>query len=211
MDKLISLSEKYENYPLVRVIINAIPYIGNGIDIYLTNKWNKFQIERFEDFIDKLSSQLSCIQQNKLDKNFLESEEFFDIVYSIVKDVINSRLEEKRTIYAKILKDSLENEQIIYDLELLIKQVEEIKEKDLVFIKYIQEFNKIIDESITGERMFIQINDCKNFDIDEITRMLYRFTYLGLLNNSVNILTTREKMTFTTTRLFSKLCNYICE
>lgn len=211
MGALTLLSEKYERNPLARIIINAVPYIGGSLDVALTSKWNEYQQKRIDDFLDKLSTELEQIQEDKLDKEFINSEDFFDIVYSIVKDVTTSRLSEKRVIYAKLLKDSLEQGQDIYDLESLIKQVEDIKEKDMLFLKHIQEYTKAQYEDITGEKMSKHIADSKNFDTEEVTRLLFRFAYLGLLNYAMNTLTLREEIKFTTTHLFSKLCGYISE
>lgn len=208
METLTLLSQKYEKNPLARIIINAIPYIGGSLDVALSAKWNDFQQKRIDDFLNKLSLELELIQEDKLDKAFINSEGFFDIVYNIVKDITASRLSEKRTIYAKILKDSLEEGQDIYNLESLIKQVEDLKEKDMLFLKHIQTY-LIQGAELTGEKLSSYIADNDNFSIEEITRMLFRFAYLGLLNYGTNVLTLREKIRFTTTNLFSKLCCYL--
>ena len=211
MDILTSLSKRYDKTPLARIIISALPYIGGSLDIALTAKWNNFYQKRIDDFLNRLSIEFKEIQEEKLDMNFINSEGFFDIVYNIVKDVLTNRLIEKKIIYARILKDSLEQGQNIYDLESLIKQVEDLKEKDMVFLKHIQEYYKKNDGDISGEKMFKHIKDDNNFDLEEVTRLLFRFAYLGLLDYAMNTLTLRSKIKFTRTRLFSKLNIYMSE
>lgn len=209
MNTLTELSRKYENNIVARAIVNAIPYIGGSLDIALTDRWNKYCQERLGDFLHKLSNELEEIDEKKLNKDFINSEGFFDIVCNIVKDVITSRLEDKRIIYVKMLKEALEQEQNISDLESLISQIEDLKEKDIIFLRYIQGFADEPDKVITGENMFMFIADPINFDIEEVTRMLFRFAYLGLLDYAMNTLTLRKKIKFTTTRLFGKLSQYM--
>lgn len=207
MDKLTLLSKKYGDNLLIRTCICAIPNIGGSLDVILTDKWNVYNQNRIEDFLDKLSKELKLLDEKSINKEFIYSEEFYDIVYQILKDVTSSRVSEKRTIYSKILKEALSENTKTCDLESLIEQVGNIKEKDMLFLKYLQKYFASKNE-LTGEDLSTYISE-NNFDVEEVTRLLFRFAYLGILDYSMNVLTMRRKIRFSKTNLFSKLCEYI--
>lgn len=210
MDKITELSKKYGGNPYLRSVINLIPYIGGSLDILLTEKWNSFYQRRIENMLDQLSIDLLKVQ-DKINIDYLKSEEFFDIILKILQESIQTRLDDKRKIYSKIIRDSISYQKSTAETESLIEIVSNLYEKDLLLIFQIQAFiTKEAKEYFSGEELYSFLSK-DNFDINEVVRSLYRFSYLGLLDYKTNVLTLRQKIQFTRTPLFNKIHNYLKE
>lgn len=210
MDKMTALSKKYGGNPYLRSVINLIPYIGGSLDILLTEKWNSFYQRRIENMIDQLSLDLQGVQ-GKIDTEYLESEEFFDIILKILQESIQTRLDDKRKIYSKIIRDSISYQRSTDEIEALLEIVSNLYERDLFLIFQVQNFlTRETKDNFSGEEFFNFLSN-ESFDINEVVRALYRFSFLGLLDYKTNVLTLRQKIKFNKTPLFDKIHNYLKE
>jgi hypothetical protein len=90
-----SMSEAYSDTLIPRLTIQSIPLIGGQLDTFLTWKGEQLQKERFEKFVDILSDALEKLDEEKIDKEFLESEEFIELFYEVSRQAIRSYQEEK--------------------------------------------------------------------------------------------------------------------
>ena len=210
MDRLTDLSKKYSGNSLIRGVISIIPYVGGGVDILLSDKWNKFYQRRVDNMLEQLSNDLKNLE-NRIDEEYLNSEEFFDTMYKVLAESTKTRLDEKRKIYSKIVRDSVLHGKRMIDTESILGIITELDEKDLMFIHYIFDYkqNHSLVE-FSGE--MLQQNKALNIEeMHEIVRLLFRFSYLGLLNYKMNVLTLREKVVFSTTPLYDKIINYLKE
>lgn len=211
MNKYTELSKKYNDNTLIRSVVNIIPYVGGSLDMLLTDKWNKFYQRRIENLLDQLSQDLlQC--EDKIDVEFLNSEEFFDIFLRILKETSQTRLDEKRKLYSKVLRDSITKEKTTITLESITDIITTLNETDLFFLKRIEDFLKVstIKEYITANGLSTY-NPSDYEDINEIVRILYRFSYLGLLDYETTVLTKREYIKFTKTPLFELITRHLKE
>lgn len=208
MDRLTELSEKYSGNSLIRGVVSIIPYVGGGLDILLSDKWNKFYQRRVDNMLEQLSNDLKDLE-NKIDEEYLNSEDFLDIMYIVLTESIKTRLDDKRKIFSKIIRDSVALEKKIINTESLLDIVKELNEQDLMFICLISEYKqKFSLIEFSGEKLQ-QEKGLENDEMHEIVRLLFRFSYLGLLNYKMNVLTLREKVLFSTTLLYDKILNYL--
>jgi hypothetical protein len=93
------LDEAVERYPeswKVRSIVQAIPYLGGVIDNIVTGKVTTVQRERFELFIEELRDACVSLNGEKLDKGFIESDEFVDLFVNVSERVVRTHEDEKR-------------------------------------------------------------------------------------------------------------------
>ena len=137
---MVEISKLYEDNLLARVLVNAIPYIGGSLDATLTSKWSGYWKQRIEELLIETEKELASINERMIDKDFIESEEFYDIVSKIANDVTSSRCREKRVGYAKIIKSALLKEDTIANLEDIVAQITNMREKDLIYLKIINWF-----------------------------------------------------------------------
>jgi hypothetical protein len=102
-------SETYERNVALRTLVLAIPGIGGSLDLVLTSGGARFE-ERMRDLIDALKEDMQeCMEtvaDSALDKEYLESDEFFDLVLRALDATIKTRDEAKRRMYARILTES---------------------------------------------------------------------------------------------------------
>ncbi len=211
MDNYTALSKKYSDNSLIRTVVNIIPYVGGSLDLLLTDKWNKFYQRRIDNMLQQISNDIKQIE-DKIDEEYIETEEFFDIILKILKEASQTRLDEKRKLYSKILRDSISGSNNKIYLESIIDIISTLNEIDLFFINRIEEFLKVstIKDYFTADGISTyNPTDYKN--IDDITRVLYRFSYLGLLDFERTTVTKKEFVKFTKTPLFVLIIKYLQE
>ena len=205
MDTL-SISKYYESNPIARIIVNAIPYIGGSIDVLLSSKWVSYQSQRVDDLLRNIEKELADVSQEKVDKGFLESEEFYDLVYSIAQSAISSRYPETRVGYAKVIRLAICQEETVYYLEDIVRQIAEMKEIDLQLLKGIKQ---LFDAGATVSGITVHEKIPLKSTLIETELHLYRFEQLGLLDHQRNMLNGRGKVEFHKTSLFDKLVDYL--
>lgn len=210
MDKLTQLSSKYANNPFVRMIVNVIPYVGGSLDVLLSEKWNSYNQQRLDSLLNYLSIDLEDVK-NDINQEYLESEELYDIVIKVINESIKTRLDDKRKLFSKVIRDSLSKNKKIYITESVLSIISELNELDFVFIKEVQGFiTKKNQIWFSAEDIYASF-DNNAFDINEAVRVLFRFSYLGLLDYKTTSLTLREKIEFSSTPFFECIFNYLSE
>lgn len=211
MDKMMELSKKYGEKPYLRSVINLIPYVGGSLDILLTDKWNAFYQRRIENMLDQLSTDLSTIEDSKVNHEYLESEEFFDLIQKILKESIQTRLDNKRKLYSKVIRDSISNQKSTAETESLFEIISSLYEKDLFLLFQIQAYiTKTSNFNFSGQDIQGYLSN-DQFDLNETVRSLYRFSYLGLLDYKTTKLTLRSQIQFSKTPLFDRIHKYLTE
>ena len=107
-----SLLEKYENNPIIRSLIQLIPFgFGSALDVQLEMTIKEIRKERMAAFFDELAAGNIVV-----DENLLKSEDFLHCYFSTVKYALNTRRREKIRMFARLLKSSL-NEDELHDTD----------------------------------------------------------------------------------------------
>lgn len=204
---IVEISKKYESSPLLRALVNAIPYAGGSLDVLLSAKWAQYHSQRVDDFITKMQEELKDLQENTVRKDILESAEFYDLVYRIAQDVISSRFGVTRLAYAKIIKSAVKGNDSFSSLEDLVQRIADLGEMDYQFIMAI---NKLIHSGkvVTGESISNELVGY-GYSIMDCERQLYRFEVFGFLDHQRNTLLGRGKMPFEVLPFFYKLVSYL--
>lgn len=196
--------QKYEGNTVLRVIVNLIPYVGGSLDVAL-NKWSQIKQRRIDELMGAINEELEGIQDDLINKSYLESDEFYDLVYQIVNNALANRCPETRIAYAKVVRSAVLNEETTANLEDIIRQVEGMREKDLFFLRALKSL-LLSGRDLTGEALSSSIT---GYDSLECERMLYRFENLGLLEHPRNMMTRLGTMVFHKLPLFDKLVSYL--
>lgn len=207
MDKLLKISEKYSSNPFFRALVNAIPYFGGSLDVLLSSRWAEYHSKRVDDFMNKVKIELSYLKENQLKNGPIETEGFYDLVYQIAPKVIESRFDQTRTAYAKIIRSALSGDDAIIDLEELVRQISDFKERDYQFLTAIKELSCTCLD-ITGNSVSRELSAYGYTPID-CERHLYRFEALGLLEHKRNMLQSRGMMPFEILPYFKKVVTFI--
>lgn len=196
--------QKYEGNTVLRVIINLIPYVGGSLDVALA-KWSQIKRKRIDELLGAISEELKGIQEEAINKSYLESEEFYDLIYQIVNNALSNRCSETRKAYAKVVRSAVLNDETTVNLEDIIRQIEGIREKDIFFLRVVK--NMLNSErELTGESLSSGIT---GYDSLECERMLYRFENLGLLDHPRNMMVRPGTMAFNKLPLLDKIVSYL--
>lgn len=196
--------QKYEGNTVLRVIVNLIPYVGGSLDVAL-NKWSQIKQRRIDELMGAINEELEGIQDDLINKSYLESDEFYDLVYQIVNNAVANRCPETRIAYAKVVRSAVLNEETTANLEDIIRQVEGMREKDLFFLRALKSL-LLSGRDLTGEALSLSIT---GYDSLECERMLYMFENLGLLEHPRNMMTRLGTMVFHKLPLFDKMVSYL--
>ena len=107
--------QKYEGNTVLRVIVNLIPYVGGSLDVAL-NKWSQIKQRRIDALMGAINEELEGIQDDLINKSYLESDEFYDLVYQIVNNALANMCPETRSAYDKVVRFAVLNEETTANL-----------------------------------------------------------------------------------------------
>lgn len=197
-DKIVQASKIYGDQTVVRALINAIPYIGGSIDILLSSSGQSFIQKRIERFIEELNRQVSQLGDNKINKDFLNTEEAFDLIIKAFNAASRTRQQEKLKLYSKIIKGALTEGREFEedDPETFLRIIEELTVKELRVARHLYDLKEIgkqnadsdneskEDEGMSNDAFWLS-KKYPEFNKDELVSMLVRLEKTGLIKELV--------------------------
>ncbi len=139
MSNLERLFEKYEGNRVIRGLIQLVPFgIGGALDVVLTKTLDNIREERAVAFFDELAKGDVVV-----DERLLESEDFLHAYFATTRYALNSRKREKITMFARLLKSSLTENDIanIDEYEDFLKILDELSYRELLALKIFDEYS----------------------------------------------------------------------
>lgn len=100
-------NENSELDSVIRGFAGAIPFIGTGIGEALTYNLKKKREERLKEAFDNMSKMLIKLGEEKIDKEYVESEEFQHLLVTSLELVMKTIDSEKRKSFSKLLVNSI--------------------------------------------------------------------------------------------------------
>lgn len=146
------LDNYLNNYPL-RNAICQIPGIGSMLDYMIISVGQEFQKRRLLQAVQYLNEAMSLIEEVKVDKSFLATEEFYDIMRSTLDACLRTRHDEKIKLYCKVLAGSVvvDNTDERHSAEDFISFISELSLTDIVVASEIYEKQKNVPEKFDME------------------------------------------------------------
>jgi hypothetical protein len=174
-------SEIYLRNTALRALITSIPHIGGPLDIIFNSKGNKIIQKRITFLLENLKKEFNLLKVEFINKDFLDSEEFFDLIIKAIDASSRTASRNKILYYSRILKGSILNhnrEQYYPDdyLNILIELTP--RELDIAKIIYEKEDDILSDNVIYEERVSKYCPSVPQEDMDFIFIRLMR---VGLL------------------------------
>jgi hypothetical protein len=144
----------YSQNTTMRTAISLIPGIGSTIDLILSSGDQKIQTGRINSTISNLRDEMSKIDVSKIDKKFLDSEEFYDLMMQTFERCSRTRHVEKVILYCKILAHSvlIENLEERSSAEDFIGFIDELSFKDIKLGLKMYEQQKDIPEKFDSDK-----------------------------------------------------------
>lgn len=192
-NKLIEASQVYGDQIVIRSLVNLIPSIGGALDLLLSSTGQNFIIRRIESLLRNLELELSQLHEEAINKDFLNSEQGFDLVVKAFNSASRTRQEEKLAFYARILKNSLDNSKEFEEdePEIFLSIVESLSVQELRVLKCIFESKDHKDQNPTnsstsfGTSAHTLAELYPEFDKDELVSILIRLERTGLIKEVI--------------------------
>ena len=213
----------YSQNTALRTAISLVPGIGTIIDLILSSGGQNIQTRRIYDTIANLKNEMVKIDEMKVDKKFLDTEEFYDYMMRTFDRCTRTRHNEKRILYCKILAHSVSIDNVAErsSTEDFIGFIDELSLIDLKVGMKIYEQQKNapekfdIDSAENTELKFVirsGWHDIKNLcQLDEIDFdiSLRKLARTGLIKEIVGPYVGYTGGLYLITRTFRKLTNFI--
>jgi len=139
--QLKKITEDYSNSPILRSMVNLIPYVGGAIDVLITTRIQEISWKRLNTYLDQLQKQFENVDESKINKEFLQSEEFYDLFLQTARASTRTRSEQKIKLFSSIIKNAITKEfSNPLSPEDLVSIIENLSENDIIFITILQEY-----------------------------------------------------------------------
>lgn len=99
----VTLLEGYADNPVVRALVQAVPHVGSSIDTLLSHYGAEIRDRRIRQFLDALADQIRKLDESLLDRDFLQTEEFRELIWRAIELASQERSREKRIWIACII------------------------------------------------------------------------------------------------------------
>lgn len=91
----------------IKAIVAGIPTIGASIDAIISSKQAEYKDKRIKELFYFLKASLDKVEKSKIDKEWVESEAFYDLLSAAIESSIKSRSTEKTKMNSMILSNVL--------------------------------------------------------------------------------------------------------
>lgn len=142
----------------IKVYLTVLGPLGTAIDEVLFGIGDRIRTKRLEKFVEELSSVLKNIDEKYINRDFLKTEEFHDVLIQTIGHSIKTRHLEKIRLYARILVDSFEPNNDTETSEDFLYIVSNLTLKDIRVLKSSIE----LTEELKVEKL--KSTDPKEFD-----------------------------------------------
>jgi len=163
-------------------IVERIPYIGSIIsNAYFEVRSRKF-MRRLESLCKQLSMELMKLKKEKIDNNFLKSDEFSDIIDEVFQKVLKTSNEERIRAYRNILIGSMLKTHPPYDeIEIFVDKLHLLSTAHFKILRYFQDNN---------------INVCRYKDLPENGSTIIDLLNLGIFFRPLSAILRSEKLEY---------------
>ncbi|MBU1854851.1 MAG: hypothetical protein KKF89_03965 [Nanoarchaeota archaeon] len=205
-------SENYAKNTALRSTIALIPYIGGSLDILFSAKGNEIIFNRINSFLDFLDEEMKLIDESKIDTSFLETQEWFDLVYKSFDEVKKTRLNEKQKLFARILAKSTYNHDDINKIELYQNILSELSPNEFkVALHLLSNIDTSESEDYKTRKEFWDNLTVEDFSKEIISDSISRLFSLGLLSERYGAILGYSGGHYIINCLLKDFLNYIME
>jgi len=213
--------ERYSENAILRASISKIPFIGSPLDIFLTTKAQKIFSDRIINLFDELKYEMTTLENKKVDKDYINSEEFIDLFINAIEAAAKTRSNEKIKLYAKLLKGAIKfQDRRKYSPEEYLQVLSELTIKELEVAKAIyrqqrQERRKDEDELQWALRCGWEELEkkCPSIPEEDFRFIFLRLRKSGLIQDLEHVYYSsnkeKKKVVFVITDVFRKIMKYL--
>ena len=101
--------EEINSDPVINSLLVSVPVLGPIIRELIGAKASKIAQRRLIDLFTGIEAKIATIKDNELDKEFFETEEFFDLIFKAMRFSSETRHKEKIDLFAGIVGNACRN------------------------------------------------------------------------------------------------------
>ncbi|MCK4357413.1 MAG: hypothetical protein KAW92_01475 [Candidatus Cloacimonetes bacterium] len=210
---LTKVSERYSENTLIRMLICGIPYIGGSLDVLFSSTGQKIVGSRIEFLFTSLKKEIGELSEDLISNDYLESEEFFDLIIKCINSAVKTRSKDKIVLLSKIIKDSIIiKESGTITEEDLLCLIEELNFRDIEFIKFLLRNKPAVpkEKEATSDYSAVGLHKVDSRKpIDYYLFFLIRLEKIGLLSRNTRITANMERLQYEITPFLDKIIEYL--
>lgn len=115
-------------------LLSSIPYVGSPI----VGTWDSYWNSRFQETVKKLSTAVEQLGEEKIDKQYIESEEYLDLFHAALRCRLQSRSQTKAKFILGMLVESMQKDRNARfqtsDKESFLFILDRLTEKEMDFL-----------------------------------------------------------------------------
>ena len=170
---------------LIKGAIGAIPFFGSAINEALFDIAGRIQQKRINEFVVQLTSQVNEIADNKIDEEYLKSEDFYDLTRIIFESVIRIKSKEKQTALSRVYLNAIQDKSDIeQDLSILFsKFIIELMPLQIKILFFIEQKEGELIEIGNYKKFYDLFISC--FNITELDKYEFKYACNDLENKTL--------------------------
>lgn len=91
----------------IQIALSSVPIVGNALNEIIFEIGRKIQFERLKKLVTYISKRINDIETEKINKKYLEIEEFYDLLLEILRKASKNKSEQKLKAFSEILIRSI--------------------------------------------------------------------------------------------------------
>jgi len=210
----------YNDTSPLKLCVLGIPTLGPVIDTILTSKGQKISYNRLLNFIKELESEIKGIDEKLINLEFIESEEFYDLLVKSIEASLKTRHNDKRKLYATILSNCCILEKEDLNPEFFLNIITELTIEELIVAKKLYKLkttngykqlikkNQERSDYIKQDKDVLALTDLP-IDKDDYTFILLRLQRVGLIKEQTGMIIGYTGGVYNITETFTKLIKII--
>lgn len=129
--------QKLNDSAVVHAMLQAIPYIGSSLDVLLFDEVIKWKEARINELLNGLQEQISKIDESKIDKEFLQSEEGIALFERVIRAVaLEYNVQKREMLRTALVSAWQKNFQSTLSREFLINTLVSLNEDQIRILKF---------------------------------------------------------------------------
>jgi hypothetical protein len=171
---------------LFKGIIGAIPWVGNLLNEMMFEARSRLKQARLNQFFTQVAQDVNSLSEDKLDKDYLRTEEFSDFIEEVCLRVSRERSEEKRTYFRKVLLDAFKGGRQPDFSAAFLNILQEITVEEIsVLSGYVWAYHRKAELQARGEKAEAQPVDYSQKEIAGLAPSDYRKVVQSLIRKGL--------------------------
>lgn len=153
--------ELYAERGWLRAGVQLVPYVGGAIDALITTRAEHLARARIESLLDEMKRTAERLAEDKIDREFVGSEEWDDLVLRAFRAAADSGDREKHRLVAAILMGAATRDALgEMDPQAILGAVAELSPLELALARAVYDLNeapRLPDEAALNELQLVEL------------------------------------------------------